>query len=248
MKKKWHNQIAILNYISSTERFKLLYLLGIILAAYGSFVLGVGIPSIFDSVLCTFTFPIFNIFFFAFLFLNTLNTYDTFTKKFDFYMIRLESKKKYIREILKNVLLMNLYYILIFLFLYFTFLNIVQFGKFVITSHSHYSIHNAFYSFFYLGRYLIYALLFSSIITLLLEKIGTKITSCIVGVFLFFFLIFGTSGSIQHHFIYLPWPYFDIVIYDSFSLELCYSLLYAFILEFIFLIFYRNMYQRRKKK
>ena len=62
MKIKMRNQIKILNYITSKEKFKALFVMITILSLYGSIILGVSEDNFIDSILIPFQFPIFNLF------------------------------------------------------------------------------------------------------------------------------------------------------------------------------------------
>ena len=72
-------------------------------------------------------FDIFNIFMFLILFINTLNICTTFDNEFSFYIIRLNNKKRYIKELLKNVLIFNILHLtmLRYLFLKIYYLNYI---------------------------------------------------------------------------------------------------------------------------
>ena len=83
MKNKTHNTYQILNYFASTDRYKIILILTIILCLYGSFALGLN-TTFTSSILNTFMFDIFNIFMFLILFINTLNICTTFDNEFSF--------------------------------------------------------------------------------------------------------------------------------------------------------------------
>ena len=66
MKVKCH-KMDVLNYMISTEKFKVIFILIIILALYGSVVLGVSSYNFLDSILIPLQFGLFNIFMFILL-------------------------------------------------------------------------------------------------------------------------------------------------------------------------------------
>ena len=104
MKKLLHKRFIILNSITKEESFKVVYIFSIILALYGSYVLASGTKTMIESTLVTFTFPIFNLLFFLLVLLNSYNTYKSFSKEFDSYIIRLKTKRDYYNIIVKFII------------------------------------------------------------------------------------------------------------------------------------------------
>lgn len=240
------NQIKILNYICSTDRFKLIFFLIIILSLYGSIVLGISNSNFIDSIFIPFSFPIFNIFMFALLFFNTLNTCSIFDKKFSFYIIRLKTKNNYIKEILKTTVFLNLFYFLIFFIFYFISLNIFKLGNFTIHPYSDYVVNNLIYVVFYLIRYVAISLLITMISALCYVNLKGKITMAINVIFLMGFMLTPTISEVRSGFTIVPWNYFSNDLYSSFITEISFSILFIFVLELIIYIIYHLTLKNKK--
>ncbi|MCM1370967.1 MAG: hypothetical protein NC181_03655 [Clostridium sp.] len=246
MKSKIHNQIKIFNYIVSTERFKIIFIMTIALALYGGFVLGESAENFIDCIILTFQFFMFNIFMFALLFLNTLNTCSTFTKDFANYIIRLKTKKTYVKELLKNSIVLNLFHLLIFLILYFTILNFKRFGFFGIHNYNNYEINNLIYMIFYVFRYVIYAVLITIVSALIFVNFKDKITMLLNSIFLVGFGMHSFDVTIKNYFSFNIWDYFNETYYSSFMTELSSSILFLLIIEIIIMIVYKVTIKNKK--
>lgn len=246
MKNKLHNQIKVLSYITSTDRFRLLFLMLIILALYAAIVLGIAKDNFFDSILLPFEFYIFNIFMFALLFLNTLNTCTIFNKNFSFYIMRLKNKANYIKELFKTTIVLNLFFFLLFFIFYFVILIFFKPCNFNIYNYQNYGISNFIYTIFYMGRYIVLSILImlisASIYIILKEKI-TMITSAI---FMAGFMLPLQSTSLGSSFTIIPWNYFLSLSYSSFMTEVIFSILFMFILGLIVYIMYKISLKSKK--
>ncbi|CDA80865.1 unknown [Clostridium sp. CAG:594] len=236
MKAKMHNQMKILNYISSTNKFKVIFMMMIILSLYGSIVLGISEENFIDSILIPFQFPIFNVFMFALLFFNTLNTCACFNKEFNFYIIRLKTKANYIKELCKTTLVLNVFYYILFFLFYFIVLNIFKMGNMNIHSYQNYSVNNLFYIIFYLLRYIIISLLVTIITTICYINFKEKITMFVSSIFIAGFIVMPLDVSVRSNFTIVPWNYFINVNYASFVTEISFSILFILILELIIFI------------
>ena len=238
LKNKLHNQFQIFNYLVSTNKFKLLFLISLILCIYGT----IGLTSLddtyIDTAITSFQFYIFNVFLFLVLFLNTLNTCTTFNKEFSNYIIRLKSKKKYIIEIIKSVLLLNIFLFILIFIIYFMFLNVLKLNNIKIVPFIHYNINNLIYLLFYLFRYFIYALLIMIITTIIYINFKEKITLGISTLFLVGFLDEKFDASLVDTIILKPWSYFSTVWYKNFQIEIKYSIIYFLLLIFLVIILY----------
>ena len=239
-----HNQLKILNYIASTERFKAIFAMTVILSLYGSIVLGVSTDNFIDSIFIPFQFPIFNVFMFSLLLLNTLNTCSIINKNFSFYILRLQNKKKYCIELLKSVILVNLFLLCLFFLFFFIVLNIFKLGKIQIHNYQNYNVTNLIYVIFYLFRYIFIAIGLTMFSALLFLNFKWKITLVIDGIFLAMFLLIPIDMEIKNHFSLSIWSYFTNTMYSTFLTEISFSLLFLCILEgFVLLLFhftYRN--------
>lgn len=239
MKSKFHNQIKIINYITSTDKFKLLFILAIVFSIYASLILGNNINNVIDAIFIPFQFNIFNIIFFALLFLSNLNTCSMFEKNFDFYIMRLQNKNKYIKESIKNSIIINLFYILIFLILYFSFLIIFKSNQFEIHNYANYNVSNLAYLIYYLLRYIVLAILINVIFTYIYINFKNIVTISINVIFLIFFLIRSVSIEPINNLNIIIWDFFSSSHFSNFSLDLLSFLILLIIIELIIVIIHK---------
>ena len=247
MKNKYHNELKILSYIISTEKYKVIFFCSLILALYGSLVLGITADNFLDSILIPLRFPIFNIFMFAIIFVNNINTCTTFQNDFSFYIIRLKSKKEYIRTLIRLTIYMYLFHILVILLFIFIIFLLTTFKNIAIYTYQNYTINNLIYTCFYLIRYIIFGLLLTIISSLIYINTNEKVILTLDFIFLIFFLdmdFFLLQG--KENMPLLIWSYFTYTFYSSFSLELAYSLGMLIILESIIIILYRLSLKSKK--
>lgn len=243
MKNKTHNTYQILNYFASTDKYKIILVLTIILCLYGRFALGLN-TTFSSSILSTFMFDIFNIFMFLILFINTLNICTTFNNEFSFYIIRLKNKKKYVKEMLKNVLIFNTLHLIIFFLIYFTIKCFMTYEAGSYTLYQNYNITSNLYLIFYLCRYVILSLIFCILESLIYIKFKTKIVCIIDSLFIMGFLLSTSSDIINNKFLIFPWNYYNNVKYSSFSMEFIYSIIYIFILLLIGILLYKFIFKK----
>lgn len=246
MKNKMRNQLEILNYISSTDRFKLIFFMIIFLSLYASVILGVSKNNIIDSIFIPFSFSVFNIFMFSLLFFNTLNTCSCFDKNFNFYIMRLKTKNSYIKELCKMTVILNLFFFLLFFIFYFMVLNVLKLGNLNIHPYLNYSISNLAYAFFYLFRYLLLSVLITILSALCYINFKEKITIIINTIFLMGFMIVSNGENVRSSFSIIPWSYFTGVPFFSFSIELVFSILYLLLLLLLIRVCY-NLTLKNKK-
>ena len=239
-KKKLDSTTEILNFITKTSKFKAIIILSIIISLYGSFVLSAGVENYFNAVLVTFQFSTFNALLFLILFINTINVCSIFNKYY-FYIIRLNNKQVYLKELIKLVVRANLIVIGIIIISYLAFLNLVEFQYLFPADYNGY-VNNIIYTVFYLIRYIIIAILISIISIISHVKLGEKTTIIINIMFIaFFWIVPNTNLTIAGSFSIRPWKYFESIRYESFSLEINYSVLFIFILEIITYLLYKNI-------
>lgn len=242
MKDKIHNKYRIFKFFSSKEAYKLSFLLTVILAFYGSFVLGASQDNFIDSNFITFTFPIFNILMLFILMLNTFNILSSFDYEFSSYVIRLSNKKKYIKELLSNILLFNVLHLFIFFLLYFSMMIFLKYNFIFIHKFYFYDISNLTYLIFYLIRYVIFCLvicLIEGLIYIKFKMKGFVITNVI---FVLGLLLNTFKDYVTSNFLIFPWSYFNIINYGTFSLEISFSILYLLVLEVLLYILYKILF------
>lgn len=247
MKSKYRNEIRVLNYITSTEKYKGIFFASLILSLYGGFILGGSTDNFFSSILTPFQFHIFNIFLFALIFLNNMNACSIFKNDFSFYIMRLKNKKEYVKAIIRITVLMYLFRILIILLLIFICLLFSTFHNVTISAYQNYNITNLAYSFFYLIRYIILGLLLTIISTLIYTNASDKVVLIIQSIFLLLFLYLDNFQlEARTTFSLSIWSYFRNVIYETFSLEVASSILMIMILEIIIMLLYRVSLKNKK--
>lgn len=247
MKSKYHNEIKILNYITSTEKYKGIFFASLILSLYGGFILGVSVDNFFDSILVPFQFSIFNIFLFTLVFLNNMNACSIFKNDFTFYIMRLKNKKEYIQAIIRITILIYLFNISIILLFIFMGLLLTTFNDLSISIYQNYTINNLVYSCFYLIRYIIFGMLLTIISSLVYVNTSDKVTLILQSLFLILILYFDSFElEARTTFSLSIWSYFRNVIYETFSLEVASSVFMAIILEIIVLILYRLSLKNKK--
>lgn len=238
MKSKWRNELKIINYITTTERYKVIFWLSVILSLYGGFVLGCSSDNFFDSLLVPLSFPIFNIVFFAIIFFNNINACSIFKKDFPDYVIRLKNKKEYIKTLIRLSAIMFLFHFIIIMLLIIGILLLTTFNNLGLSQYQNYSITNFTYLLFYFIRYTIYGLLITIISTLIFINTNPMITLIVNGIFLLLLLYFGNIVAMQNKFSLLIWSYYSITIYPSFMLEISSSVFMLLILEVITMFLY----------
>ena len=246
MKNKFHNQIIITNYITSTERFKLLFVIGIFIAFYGSVILGIGNDNFIDSAFIAFQFPIYNIIVFAIIFFNTLNTCSVFEKKFNFYIIRLKNKKNYCNEMIKNVVAINLYYLILFFILFFAFLLLFKVNNIEIHNYMNYSMNNFVYLIYYLIRYILLALLISIVSALIYLNYKTLITMLFNFIFLLGFMVFPAKLIPKENIDINIWSFFSSETFENFTLDIASTLALIIFIQIIIILVY-NLTIKNKK-
>jgi len=244
MKNKMHKQLLFINYITSSQLFKMIFLMTILIALIGGCILLQ--DTYIESILFTFQNSIFNVAVFTMLFLNTLNSCSIFDKNFSFYIMRLENKKSYVKELIKTTIVMTLFYLGLLFLLYFMILNFTKFGFFEIKKYYNYGVSNLIYVIFYILKYISFAVLLNIISTLVFVNFKNRLTLALDGIFVLGFMITGADGTIRNKFSLNLWEYFGGINFYSFMNEICYSILYIFLLEIIIYIIYNYTIKNRR--
>ena len=247
MQTKRFELLNVWKYISSMGKFKTVYLLGILLSAYGVISSGGNgfSNNMLDTIIETFTFPMFNALFFLLLLKNTAYICTVINNKLGFFIIRFNSKKKYVTFLLKNILFSNILLIIIIMLLYISFLNFFTTKTIIILNHEFYSISNILYLTFYITRYLFIAVLISVLFALSYINFRKKSIILVMIIVIGFFL-FPIGLSVENSFSPFIWKYFYSVHYENFNLEFVYSL--AYILGLFMICFILSYYTWHNKK
>ena len=241
--------MSIGQYVSSSHQFKTIFLLIIFLAIYAVVAAGGNggeyQESIIDSALTILSFNVFNMLFFTLLWKNTVDVCALMNTKFDFVIMRLQSRKKYILFILKYVLLMNVLFLILFSILYLSINLFIPSKSFMMTDYDFYGISNMQYFLFFLFRYVSISLLLSVIFALLYLNFKKKSIWMIVLV-IAGFLCFPIQFSVHSTFSIFLWTYFYSIAYSSFYQEVFYSILYLIVL--LIITFGLEFYSCRNKR
>lgn len=237
IKDKTNTTKEILNFLINTNNFKTTIVLSILLGIYGSFVLSSGIDNYFSSILNTFQFPTFNVMFFIIIFINSINMCRHFDE-YDFYIIRLKTKKNHLKELIKMVTYSNIIIVFVIIFSYLALLNILKFKYLFPTEYNGY-VNNVLFSIFYLCRYFILSILLGVINIIGYHQLKEQKTIILDVIFLVGFWIFPYSSyAIKSSFSIFPWYYFQNINYGSFLLEVNFSILFILLLEIAILLLY----------
>lgn len=235
MKNKLRNYYNVLFYLTSQEKFKATFLIAIIIALYGSLVLGRETDSVFDIILTAFQFPIFNIFFFSLVLFHTFYICSIFEREFGSYLMRFKTKKAALKEIIIYSILINLVYFMIIIFLFLSFCLLLKSNSFAIHDYQNYNIPNVWYMLFYFFRYLMIIFLFSSILVMVYQ-IRKILVIVVSSCFLVGFLLYPVTGIIKSWYYIVPWNYFTVSFYSSFVTEVASSFLFLILLQMIYLL------------
>lgn len=230
--------IQNIKYLLLDYRFKLIIMfmlcfnfIGSIYFAYNSYYLE-GFLQIFNN-------PYYVTTFMALILFNTLNTYNMFEKN-TFYIIRFNSKKEYLIQLIKNILTSNTIIFIINILVAFIFLNFFG-GKLVIQNYMNYNIPNILYTIFYMIRFLILSSIISIINTCLLKLIDSKFIVLINSCFWITFIFYPDSSMLINSIFDLPLmlcDYFRIKMYSNFFMESACSILYTLILIVVMIIIF----------
>jgi len=250
MKKTIHRYTAFFRYISNTQIFKALYFVALIIAFYGGYALVSNVDNLKGAIFFPFTFNYFNLFFFCLFCILTIYTCSCFDQ-FNFYIIRMETKRKYIIELLSIVLFVNLIFLIMFLLLFIAFAILSQ-GITLEAVKYFYGITIGQYAMFYLLRYFAFLFLITAIVALFHVMFKSKFTIFIVGFILSGFFISTEFMEMEIvGFQWLPWKYFATIHYESFTKEIIFSLVYLInivILTAMVLYSYLNLQKLRRSK
>lgn len=240
--KKWlGRELRVLNYITSTEKYKIIFSCSIILSLYGTLVLGLSTDNFFNSFLIPFRFSTFNLLLFALLFLNNMNACSIFKNDFSFYIIRLKNKREFVKEMLKVSTMMYFFQIsIIFLFLIMILL-LTKAGNLEIYPYQNfyniYEVNNLVYCLFYFVRYIILGLLIMIISTLIYLNTNGRTVLLFNGFFLLLQFYFNDIVLVNPNFTINLFLYFSASSFNSFMIEVSSSLLMIIVLEIIIMLF-----------
>ena len=244
MKNRMHNYKVILDYLTNTEKFKIVFLLTIILAVYGTLALGINEINVTDSLIVIFQFPFFNIILLSIILFNTITVCSTFSKEFDYYLIRKKSKKDALKEIIIFTIIYNIIYFIILYVMILSFCLIFK-GKIISNkAYLNYSITSSVYIIFYLIRYIIITLLISILNVILYQKWREKIIWFNI-FFIIGLIVYPVNAGAKSILNIIPWNYFTTSNYLTFINELTSSLLFAGFIEILVITGFHLLFKER---
>ena len=161
--------------------------------------------------------------------------------------MRLNNKKNYLKEYIMINILSVLFHFLLFFLLYFIFLMLMHMNKVSIHLYEPYNISNLVYVIFYLIRYIFIVTSLCILISFIVINFNLKPTMffCLLILLGFFFFQNYFLSEFKLSFL-LIWTYFSDVKFITFSIELCYSILFILLIEIIIYIFYIFTYKRKR--
>lgn len=168
--------------------------------------------------------------------INTINTINIFDQNL-FYILRFESKKEYYKEILKNVFLSNLVFIIMNIAILIIMSNIIFGSTFSISNWQEYNITNIVYIIFYIIRAFIVMEIIMGLLFIIKKVLG-KISILIYSILIFIPLILNNYNVIKDlsNIPLYPMNYIVGFTCTSFNLEVCSSIIYISILLLISII------------
>lgn len=221
------------SYLIKSDKYKIIYLLLVVLALYGHFILGLNIDNIWRSILLSFQFNYFNVLFFVVSFITTVHVIEAFNNQFKDVVLRLKNKKIYIYNLVFINFVMYLFNIMLFGIIYFP---LVIISNFVTTKKDIillYDIDTWIYAIYYLGRYFV-VLFFINIISLLIYLNFGTIKMYIFQLFILLLLIIEKLFG------------FNDKLYLSFSGDILISIFIIILVITVIIFLYFYLLKRRK--
>lgn len=222
-------------YMASAQQFKITFLMILIANAYGIFGLALR-TSYYDGFFAIMTNKYYIVLLFIIFLLNSVNTNSMVEENYS-YILRLESKSKYIIELLKSVAFNNMIIFLIIIMTLLTGLNI--FNPQGNSIYYHNDINIWIYIIFYILRVFVILQIISSISVLFLKIFGLRFV-IIINVLFYASLIanFSRGDTITSVFnmSLMVGDYFSLSRYTSFTLELWLSILFTMFLLSVLLV------------
>lgn len=235
MKKKWFKNKALIDAITKTTRFKVIFFFVIVIALIGGLTDTQPRKELFTAILNYHSSFIFTIGFSLVFLLATLNTCIEFYAN-DTYIIRLKNKKNLLKHLIILVLQINGLLFLCYAIIYILVLNINMLGCYDTIPIFQYSIKSNIYSIFFAIRAYLLIMIFMVINIILFVLLKENKTVIINLIYLLIFPIYDPLVAI--HFRLLPWDYFSVINYGCFEKELRYSLYYIVIVIVISILLF----------
>ena len=235
MKKKWFKNKALIDAITKTTRFKVIFFFVIIIALIGGLTDTPPRKELFTAIINYHSSFIFTIGFSLVFLLATLNTCLEFYAN-DTYLIRLKNKKNVLKHLIILVLQINGLLFLCYAIVYILVLNINMLDCYDTIPIFQYSIKSNIYSIFFAIRAYLLIMIFMVINTILFVILKENKTIIINLIYLLIFPIYDPLVAI--HFRLLPWDYFSVINYGCFAKELKYSIFYILLLVIVSILLF----------
>ena len=235
MKKKWFKNKALIDAITKTTKFKVIFFFVIVIALIGGLTDTQPRKELFTSIINYHSSFIFTVVFSLIFLLATLNTCLGFYSN-DNFIITLGHKNSLLKHLIILVLQINGLLFLCYAIIYILVLNINMLGCYDKVPIFQYSIKSDIYSIFFATRAYILEMIFMVINTILFVLLKENKTVVINLLYLLVFPIY--DPLVSTHFRILPWDYFSIINYGCFLKELKYSIFYILTLLIVSMIMF----------
>lgn len=241
MKNKVHSSAKIFEYLTSRESYKVFFFLLILLCIFGRLQIAQNL-SLDTAIIIPFSIPLYHYALLLIFIYNTITTCKIFDDNFDELFIRYKTKKNKIKIIMKNVILITIYSLLLFILLH-IFLICMTYGNSSTLTINPYKIPNIIYTIYILSKIIILVLIFQIINTLLYFLIKEKLMIVTFIYFIPFYL--AIFKNIKKPYIIAPWLHqliysWNYFIYDLISFLLC-ILLFVSIIIILYAIYNRRV-------
>lgn len=234
---KYH--FSFFNYLVSTQRFKLTFILSVIATIFGVISLGFEKQyGYFDGFLMILSNPFYMMALYMILFINTIHTVTMFDKN-ESYIIRCETIKEYLKQMISKTLFNNTILYGILLLLLMIGLNLFCFGKFNIYVIEAYQIYNIIYLIFFLLRaYAIFSVM-TTLNVLLLKVLNDKGVILLNILFAIGIIVIPSGGDALTRMPFFIGSFLTLQYFRSFFFEilcsLCILFIYVTIIHFLYL-------------
>lgn len=242
MKNKYKKFLAEINTFVSTEKFLIIFLIIILNNIYG--IIGLVFPtnSYIDSLLSIFTGSYYILILQISILISVYTTIRQFEHNYAL-VIRLENRKKYMKELLKKVIKNILIILVINLIIVLLMVNLFKGNFFRIVPIKNYNILNITYLLFYLLRFSIIVTL-NGLIFIYISKITNKKISLILCLG---YILSAIIISLPKKYYIFYFEYLDVIICDNFVEELIRSILFIGIIIIILKMLHNYTTKNMKK-
>ena len=168
-----------------------------------------------------------------------------------FYIIRFKNKKNYIKELLKNIIVLNTIIFIIVVIIIITFFNFFSNGDFIIEYINFYKTNSLIYFVYVLIKMYFLTILFSIITTLFFKLFNKNLSlffSIIITISLFlcqFISVFEVNNLLDIP-LYFGIYFLNIIVYRSFAINIISFVIICLILIIVIGILYKKYINSKK--